>query len=467
MDPASLALGVVAIFKDTYVTAKFIKKTIQSINGYQAEQSSLVMRYTVQIYRLKNLSRLFRAADGNTVDLRLLETVPGEYLNTVREVLAQLQRVLSKYATHAAYLDDDYRRFSPLNPHFHFDPVRDTLEIDDTDGKYQTGNSENTSEEVTDGRVTTKSKWWPFRGIGRMSTKITNSSRRLVSLKSLPQGMQWAFQKSALQETLREFEEWNKDLEHLIAPLLVGFGFYDENRNPQDRLRADGDENIKVNIFQGHVDLNKLANNQPSGTLQDSRIVNDDFISCNTAKEKASEARVFLELKQIAASPKHEGGATTSASDRSNITRPMQELYGPQLARLLRTAGEHSFRTLPFNSYAWDGEKAQYIYLFDYPQGTSDRKPKSLNDFILSSEPRYKLELRQRFFVAQTVARAIGAFHSDGWLHKSIRAHAVKFFFLLDGTCDFVNPYLTDFEFSRPLAGITRLLPQAVDVDHE
>ncbi|KAF6820926.1 serine threonine protein kinase [Colletotrichum plurivorum] len=148
----------------------------------------------------------------------------------------------------------------------------------------------------------------------------------------------------------------------------------------------------------------------------------------------------------------------------------MKELYGPQLARLLHTAGEHSFRTLPFNSYAWDAEKAQYMYLFDYPPNTSDRQPKSLNDFILSSklEPKYKLELKQRFFVAQTIARAIGAFHSDGWLHKSIRAHAVKFFFLPDGkTCDFGNPYLTDFEFSRPLAGVTRLIAQAVDLDHE
>lgn len=196
----------------------------------------------------------------------------------------------------------------------------------------------------------------------------------------------------------------------------------------------------------------------------------DNFIPCNDAMEKASEARIFVELKQIAASPKqHEGGTVVSGRGRADITRPMKELYGPQLARLLRTAGEHSFRTLPFNSYAWDGEKAQYMYLFDYPKDTSDRNPKSLNDFILSSElePRYKLELKQRFFVAQTVARAIGAFHSDGWLHKSIRSHAVKFFFLLDGTCDFANPYLTDFEFSRPLAGITRLLPQAVDLDHE
>lgn len=76
MDPASLALGVVAVFKDTYLTAKFIRNTVQSIKGYQAEQSQMVMHYTVQIYRLKNLSRLFRAGDGNTVDMQLLETVP-------------------------------------------------------------------------------------------------------------------------------------------------------------------------------------------------------------------------------------------------------------------------------------------------------------------------------------------------------------------------------------------------------
>lgn len=146
----------------------------------------------------------------------------------------------------------------------------------------------------------------------------------------------------------------------------------------------------------------------------------------------------------------------------------MKELYGPQLARLLHTAGIHSFRTLPLNSYALDEPNGRYIYLFDYPSGTSKRKPKSLNDLIRASDPRYRLELQQRFFVAQTMAKAIGAFHSDGWLHKNIRAHAIKFFFTQENdTCDFKSPYLTDFEFSRPVQGLTRLLPQAVDMEHE
>ncbi|KAM0421122.1 hypothetical protein ACHAPT_011014 [Fusarium lateritium] len=455
MDPASLTFGVIAIFKDTYLTAKFIRNTVKSIKIYHDEQSKLVMHFTVQIYRLKNLSRLFRAADGNTIDMKLLQTVPDEYLNLVRGVLGQLQQVLAEYAKLATTLDEDYKRFSPLSPHFEFDPVKDTLEIDDS------GNTERVVEVGEDGDpkglnpAPTKSKWWPFRPFGSGSSKVAKP-KKLTSLKNLPPSLQWVFTKGELEKTLRKFEEWNKDLEYLIAPLLVGFGFYD-NTDLQERLRPDGDKTMEVNIFQGHVDLNKLAVD-PSGKSKDAKASNDNFISNREAETKAAQPRILVEFKKVA------------NKDDNNIAQPVKELYGPQLARLLRTAGEHSFRTLPFNSYSWDAQEAQYTFLFDYPPGTSDLKPKSLNNFILSSsnEPYYKLELKQRFHVAQTIARAIGAFHSDGWLHKSIRAHAVKFFFLDDdGKCDFANPYLTDFEFSRPVAGMTRLAPGAVDVDHE
>ncbi|KAF4414697.1 hypothetical protein FACUT_14049, partial [Fusarium acutatum] len=90
--------------------------------------------------------------------------------------------------------------------------------------------------------------------------------------------------------------------------------------------------------------------------------------------------------------------------------------------------------------------------------------PKSLKDFILSSEggSGFKLELKKCFRVAQTLARAIGAFHSDGWLYKNIRAHTVKFFFHENRKrCDFENPYWTDFEFTR------RVAPHAIDIEHE
>ncbi|KAI8652494.1 hypothetical protein NCS57_01313500 [Fusarium keratoplasticum] len=459
MDPASLAFGVIAIFKDTYLTAKFIETTIKTIKIYHDEQSRMVMHFTVQIYRLKNLSRLFRAADGNSVDMTLLETVPDEYLNLVRSVLGQLQQVLAEYAKLAATLDEDYKRFSPLSPHFKFDPVKDSLKIDDASNTGKIEEPADGGDGKSDNPVPVKSKWWPFRGFGLGNSKGAKSPKKLTSLKNLPPGLQWVFTKGELEQTLKKFEEWNRDLEYLIAPLLDGFGFYG-NADLRERLRPDGDGKTEVNLFQGHVDLNMLAAD-PGGKSGDARASKENFISCREAEAKAAQPRILVEFKKMA-----DKGDTRL----DNMAQPVKELYGPQLARLLHTAGNYSFRTLPFNSYSWDAKETQYTFLFDYPPGTSDLKPKSLNDFMLSSsnESYYKLELKQRFHVAQTVARAIGAFHSDGWLHKSIRSHAIKFFFLEDDDkCDFANPYLTDFEFSRPVAGMTRLAPGAVDVDHE
>ncbi|KAF4433975.1 hypothetical protein CGCF415_v007144 [Colletotrichum fructicola] len=451
MEPVGLALGVVSVFKDAYLTAKFIRNTIQSIKGYEAEQSQLLMRYNVQIYRLKNFSRLFRDADSNVVDMKLLET---EYLNMVKDLLLQLKNVLAEYAQHAAFLDDDYQRFSPSSPQFKFDPAKDYLEIEDSHMEDVAIEPISNPDNKSGKQTRAKSLWWLFGGFRGGRTRRTAPSKKLISLQSLPPGMQWVFKRSKLEETLQAFEMWNEKLESVyISRFLVGFGFYDENRKLQGRLRADGDQAVHVNIFQAHVKLNELANDDPNFKEPSGEV------SCREAEDRIFEGRILVEYKTISKQPEIGNGR--------NIIQPMKELYGPQLARLLRTAGEHSFHTLPFNSYAWNAEKTQYMFLFNYPSDTSGRTPKSLHDFMMSSELKYKLELRQRFFVAQTMAHAIGTFHSDGWLHKSIRSHAVKFFFFPDGhKCDFENPYLTDFEFSRPL-GVTRLAPQAIEVDYD
>lgn len=73
MDPFT----VISVFKDAYLTAKFIRNTASSIKHFRSEQSGLVIHLNVQILRLKNFSRLFRAVDGSQVDMALLETVPN------------------------------------------------------------------------------------------------------------------------------------------------------------------------------------------------------------------------------------------------------------------------------------------------------------------------------------------------------------------------------------------------------
>lgn len=85
-----------------------------------------------------------------------------------------------------------------------------------------------------------------------------------------------------------------------------------------------------------------------------------------------------------------------------------------------------------------------------------------------SSKPEFQLDLAQRFYVAKILARSIGAFHCDGWVHKGVRASAVKFFFDKKmNNCDFTRPFLTEFEYSRPDSGLTALEITPFDIKHD
>jgi len=75
MDPASAAFGVVALFKDTYLTVQFIKNVAQTIRQHEEEYTDLLLDFEVQIFRFKNLSRLFRRTDGNVIDTDILDAV--------------------------------------------------------------------------------------------------------------------------------------------------------------------------------------------------------------------------------------------------------------------------------------------------------------------------------------------------------------------------------------------------------
>lgn len=179
----------------------------------------------------------------------------------------QLQKVLAEYTQHAALLDDDYRRFSPSSPQFKY---ISSFEIDDSHGENEAIETAPSVDDEAGEQALAKSRWWPFRGSRKGGTKTTPPSKKLISFQSLPLGVRWVFRRSKLEETLQAFEKWNQNLEYMIPPLLEGFGFYDKHKNLRDRLRADGDQDVQVNIFQGHVELNKLANDDLSNKLQDS-----------------------------------------------------------------------------------------------------------------------------------------------------------------------------------------------------
>lgn len=134
-----------------------------------------------------------------------------------------------------------------------------------------------------------------------------------------------------------------------------------------------------------------------------------------------------------------------STDDLQRAEQAVEQQYAPKLAELLDISGRDYFeraplRTLPFRGFARNPSESEshFVYIFDYPAGAGGQDKSML--------------LNARFEVAKMLAQCLGALHNDRWLHKSIRSHAIKFFFpeSLD-VYDSAHPYLTDFELSRPV----------------
>lgn len=73
MEAAGFAFGLVAVFKDTYLTIRFIQKTVQTMQEHKEERDRIILRFDVQVHRLNGLSMLFCDPKSNRLDHELLE----------------------------------------------------------------------------------------------------------------------------------------------------------------------------------------------------------------------------------------------------------------------------------------------------------------------------------------------------------------------------------------------------------
>lgn len=155
-------------------------------------------------------------------------------------------------------------------------------------------------------------------------------------------------------------------------------------------------------------------------------------------------------------SPDDSNQGTNSKTTGTNKVPSAMDQVG-QLARLLNEAGSHEFHTLPFQGYRNEDSNSRFAFYFGYPPDASDQEPLTLRQQI-SMQGKDAIHLPQRFHIALTISRALGAFHADGWVHKSIRSHSILFFHGRNSRIMHNKPYLVDFEFSRPEAGETLLM---------
>lgn len=239
--------------------------------------------------------------------------------------------------------------------------------------------------------------------------------------------------KGKLEANLRRFIKWSDKLKPL-APLLLANNAYYRTSEAQERLR---DTDTDIDVFGPHMTMRHLIES-PSESLSN--------IETSSQLLLADMSRTVVEYKYFG-----DGSGRNDSSQLENQAR--------QLSQLLQTSGHSNLHTLPFKGFTKDGDKSRYIFAFEYPSAAISGRHCTLYDLIRnrSKVMKTKLSLRSRFEIATTLAQALGAFHADGWVHKSFRSQAIRFFFDSDGACLVDSPYLAEFELSRPESAFSLL----------
>ncbi|KAK4149534.1 hypothetical protein C8A00DRAFT_46865 [Chaetomidium leptoderma] len=414
---------VIELLRDAYSLVEFVQQTAHTIRNHESERGDIDLKFATQNLRLKRFSDFFTTENGDAADIARLQVVPEENLRLVRAYLVKLQKILVEYKD-AAYKDKEYRQNAYLydtagqpqpQPEGKLPgPQAESQHVLGANSEQKASSGSARSDPVTDRPKASKWKIWELFGRQRKDNKPKDTPGSSSGIKTVAKGVGWLFEKDKLESLLDEFTKWNNELEGTIPYVLSGIAV---DRPLRNMLGQADDGN---NTFGVHIEMQQ-ASQKP--------------IAWENVEAVIRLPRVLTEYK-------------VGPSDKM--------VYAQQLAWLLRAAGNHKFNTLPFRGFALDSSNppnSQWAFLFDYPEGSTDAKPISLHDVILSDKTTFRMSLKHRFHVAHAVAAAIGAFHADGWFHKSIRSSAIKFFFKPDGSCDFGNPCLTEFESSRPEGG--------------
>ncbi|KAK3360524.1 hypothetical protein B0T25DRAFT_578437 [Lasiosphaeria hispida] len=459
---------VIELLRDAFSLIEFVQATATTIRNHEEERKDLNLKFRAQTLRLRQFSRFFGGAHEDAAVIVRLEDVPEENLRLVRDFLVKLQRILVEYKN-AASKDREYHQ-NTLPEVADQPPVDEQRPSAATDGQdvvgdlAQNASPSSDSEQKLDMKDMPKpqqqleepskaAKWkmtW-MPGWDRISRRRDAKPKAVTDsagIKTVAKGVEWLFEKDKLEALLVEFTSWNDELQKMIPFVLSGM----KNNSDSSLFNMLGRTNDKTDLFAVHVELQQRS---PSGNKNNSKSVWVEVqpMAWKKAQSEMSEPRVVVEYKD------------GPSSDM---------VYAQQLAWLLQATRDHKFNTLPFKGFAPDPSSARYAFLFDYPEGSTEDLPISLYDVMRSDEPHLRMSLKQRFHVARTVAASIGTFHADNWVHKSIRSHAVQFFFTLKPgatipVCDFHNPYLTEFESSRPESGQSLFVtaPTVQDIDRD
>ncbi|KAI1126010.1 hypothetical protein F5Y10DRAFT_245896 [Nemania abortiva] len=450
MDPASIAMAVTFTFQVVYVTSRFIYREVSKAKGFHGGRVKMVQKYHYEIARLKTFWVVLTHDVKTIADMSSSNGPPVYLLSAIHVILMEIRATLNTYSQLAREVDEEYQKYCGEKSILATDANKAAIELPpDLDEAIGLIDQNPDADSVSDASVQLKPSG--FFGIFS-SKKPEKSSTEVVPFKwkELPQGISWCFQERQLNKSLNILKAKITELYGLSPSLVTGL---DISSMVGRKVSTGGGA---FNVFKGHMQLQKLAKDNASGVP----VIGADRLPWKTMKGYIDDSQqpsstILVERKETGNFPRN------SMEKPAVREREEEEKYAPQLASLLVSSSnafseENTLGTLPFKGFSKDTTVPNgcFSFAFDYPEGAAAHKPLSLQYLILSKKREHMLSLNDRFNIAKMVSRCLGTLHSDGWLHKSIRSQAIKFFFTeADKTVvlDTSTPYLTDFGFSRPL----------------
>lgn len=96
-------------------------------------------------------------------------------------------------------------------------------------------------------------------------------------------------------------------------------------------------------------------------------------------------------------------------------------------------------------------DRCRFGLVFEKPEGAFPQtKPRSLLE-LLKDQSLKMPSLTDRIALARATAACIERLHAVNWLHKGLRSHAILFFAGSSDEVDFSKPYVSGFDYSRPV----------------
>lgn len=277
----------------------------------------------------------------------------------------------------------------------------------------------------------------------------------------------WAlFRRKKLERVLAKFQKRNQRLQDIL-PFAISAHLQASHQKEAIIKNILQDEDAKLLGLSGHVQIRGLIQGQSDSGLQLSlgnAIVESQFehdavhvgtVKTTMARGNVTSENVLIEYKYYA---RKDDENSQGEDQKPEIQEPRNAEKVTQLAGLLHSSGSSSLGTLPLKGFVDQSEKGRHAFVFYFPEKTARAAPTSLH-FLISQNSQRPWSLARRFKIAQHLAKTIGSFHIDRWVHKNISSKSLVFFEDREShDLRFDYPYLVNFEYSRPESGSTLLL---------